>query len=414
MDKQISLASNMSVVIQSTDGTIKNPLTGRKIQIGNAVYKKLLKDKIIIETVKPTSVDVPRLSLPNYGPASGKKQRKMRKIIRKQKYLGSSAEDKSFFSHSYSDTDSLVSNLSNKQYSDEIFDINKNSPNMSELTAAEKKRLNANKRKPTEGFVKGTRHAKTSAVPNSKQDIQALLRNALYVKKVWAKQEARGVSPNIFNKFSQYHKKLTGSDSVSSVGSSQYSANMDYSAGSSVNKTFSDYESNRSMLPSSASSSSSKSVSDSSASVTRNLEFYSYNDNSVPEASSYDPNDKFYLENKIKTDGLKGIFESAYDYTERHPQLKELTSWKKLEKDLQKVLDDNDYKTKFLKPPAILAMQNLIKDAYKKAESTKEKNLIIYLDNEIVPLWDLHYTHLKYARHHQNLSNYLQYGTTKM
>jgi len=105
MDKQISLASDMSV-IQSMDGTIKNPLTGRKIQIGNAVYKKLLKDKIIIETAKPTSAsDVPRLSLPNYGPASGKKQRKMRKIIRKQKYLGSSAEDKSFFSHSYSDTD---------------------------------------------------------------------------------------------------------------------------------------------------------------------------------------------------------------------------------------------------------------------------------------------------------------------
>ncbi len=31
MDKQISLASDMSV-IQSMDGTIKNPLTGRNIQ----------------------------------------------------------------------------------------------------------------------------------------------------------------------------------------------------------------------------------------------------------------------------------------------------------------------------------------------------------------------------------------------
>ncbi len=36
---------------------------------------KKMKTKLIIETAKPTSAsDVPRLSLPNYGPASGKKQ----------------------------------------------------------------------------------------------------------------------------------------------------------------------------------------------------------------------------------------------------------------------------------------------------------------------------------------------------
>ena len=393
MDKQISLASNMSV-IQTTGGTMINPLTGRKIMIGNTVYKKLLKDKVIIETnVSKTNAE--KLSLPKYGPASGEKQRKERRKIRKKKYQGSSADDKSFFSHSYSDTDPMVSNLSKKYGSDDKLFINKNTPEESKLTAVELKKIKENQYKKIEGFERVRRTYKSEMVSHSKQDIQALLRNAMYVKKVWDKQEARGISPNIFNKFSQYHKKLTGSDSVSSVKSDDYSAELQYMTGSSLNKTLSGYESsNKSMLPSSSSSAKSSSKSSSAKSSKRsdtrsNANLSSYPEKSVPMATTFYRNSEDILEKKIQKQGLKAAFSTGYAYLKKYPELEDSHVWIKLEKALQKVLDDNNYRKEYLKAPAILEMENLIKEAYQKAGFKREKKLLKDFNEDIYTLWTL-------------------------